>query len=286
MSDRVDFASGPWAVQCIPSEGARLSRLTYDGKDLLTGEPESFRPLPEFGLFETRPAYGYDDCFPSVDECRHPSGADIPDHGEVIWRDWLVRADADRLICHADCEVLPVCFHREMVFVDSTIRWEFTVVNESDSAVPFMHAMHGLMDPGRITGLRLPVCRDIVSEITGASWGPGEDPAAATECVLGLEAPSAEMLLLRDCRDGHVEADFRGGPTLEIEWSVDVLPTLGIWWNVGGYPDADGLSRHECAFEPMAGTWSSLERSLADGDCQLVPAGASTTWSLSWHVRR
>lgn len=285
--ERPELTFGKWGLQCIPGDGARISRLRFAGVDLLTREPVDFRPPSgDFEAFELRPVYGYDDCFPSVDICRHPVGFDVPDHGELVWLGWDVTAGEDRLTCRTTSELLPVTFTRELVFAESSLQWRFEVRNASAEAVPFMHVMHGLMPPTEIVGLRLPVCDDIVDEGSGNSWGDGADPASEGERLVGLEAPAAEMLLMRGCRRGAVDATLRSGLTLAIEWPVELLPTLGIWWNVGGYPEATGLSRHECAFEPMAGTWSSLERSLADSDCQTVPAEASTAWSISWSVRR
>ena len=56
---------GTWHIQCIPEDGARISILKYDGYDLFTGNPSAFKPPEKFiGEFETRPVYGYDDCFP------------------------------------------------------------------------------------------------------------------------------------------------------------------------------------------------------------------------------
>ena len=284
--DRRDLQSGPWHVQCVPGDGARISRLRFRGVDLLTREPAGFHPpIGDHGRFETRPAYGYDDCFPSVDACAYPEGGfDVPDHGELLWLPWDVRAGDGRLVCSVASELLPVTFTREMVFGDASLEWRFGVRNASDLALPFSHVMHALMPPGEVVSLRLPACAAVVSE-SGRPWTRGNDPTVAAEHLLGLRPPAAEMLLLRGCRAGRAEVDLRGGLTVAVVFPVDLFPTLGVWWNVGGHPAEAGLERFECALEPMPGPWSSLARSHAEGQCLTVPPGASLAWTIAWHVR-
>src|SRR5664279_3911135 len=61
---------GNWYVQCLPEDGARISVLRYEGQDLLTAIPSSFKAPDKFhGEYEIRPVYGYDDCFPTVESC-------------------------------------------------------------------------------------------------------------------------------------------------------------------------------------------------------------------------
>ncbi len=99
MKKAVKF--GRWMIEYDLDNGARLNRLCFDKFDLLTTNPENFRPPSEdYGEYETRPVFGYDDCFPSVDQCNYP-GMDwkIPDHGELCWLKWNVEAQGNRLIC-------------------------------------------------------------------------------------------------------------------------------------------------------------------------------------------
>ena len=86
--DLISAQYGPWEVECLPADGARLHALRFAGRDLLTGPPERFQPPEQdFGEYETRPVYGYDDCFPSVDPSDLPGhpGIRIRDHGELCW---------------------------------------------------------------------------------------------------------------------------------------------------------------------------------------------------------
>ncbi len=86
------FQFDKWLVEYTKEDGARLNRLSFDNHDLMTIEPELFHPpSTDYGEYETRPVYGYDDCFPSVDVCEFPGKEwNIPDHGELCWLGWDV----------------------------------------------------------------------------------------------------------------------------------------------------------------------------------------------------
>ena len=75
---------------------------------------------------------------------------------------------------------------------------------------------------------------------------------------------------------------LESGLRLVVNYPHRLFPSLGIWWNRGGYPGEEGCRRTECAFEPMPGTWSSLARSAADGHCLTAPARGSLSWEIVW----
>ncbi len=126
------FKSGSWYLEFTSEDGARLNRLCYKDYDLITTEPSSFEaPASDYGEYEKRPVYGYDDCFPSVEESNFP-GIDwvIPDHGEVCWLKWDYNETENTLTFFTKSKVLPIKFKREMIFLDSGIVWNFEVYNE------------------------------------------------------------------------------------------------------------------------------------------------------------
>jgi hypothetical protein len=65
-----------------------------------------------------------------------------------------------------------------------------------------------------------------------------------------------------------------------------IFPTVGIWWNNGGYPREEGLKRIECAFEPIPGTCSNLSKSIKDGYYLSVEAGKSFCWEIGWTIEK
>ncbi len=277
---------GKWQVECFPADGARLSRLSYNGFDLLTKEPTSFcPPKKDYGQYETRPVYGYDDCFPTVDACRFPVGNnfDIPDHGELCWLGWDLYAQPDQLICQIHSKLLPVTFTRTMTFEETSLKWEFAIVNESEKAIPFLHVMHALMPIQNIKQIKLPNFKKLYDEMREklVEFNCSE---SLVNYLLCLDKGKAEMLLLNGIETDQVEITLNNGRILIVEFSKDLFPTLGIWWNNAGYPDEDGCRRIECAIEPMPATTSSLEASYADGVYLSVPPDGRLEWEVNWNI--
>ena len=285
--DTCAFEFGPWAVECSPDDGARLSRLRFQGRDLLTRKPDAFRPpARDFGEYETRPVYGYDDCFPTVEACALPGrpGVCIRDHGELCWVPWDVSFERGRLLCRTRSTAFPaVRFSRTLTFALGTLAWRFEVVNEGVEPVSFIHVMHALMPVNKIVGLRLPGFDVAIDEPTDRAVGLSSADACARH-LLNLPQGSARMLLLRGVREGRFAITFSTGLELRVEWPVAVLPTLSVWWNNSGYPDEEGCRRSECALEPIPGSGSSLARSGTEESCLSVGATGRRIWEITWTV--
>lgn len=284
--EKVELTTGPWIVECVPQDGARINRLQYDGVDLLTTAPASFlRPKQDYGRYETRPVYGYDDCFPTVDACDYPARDKLalPDHGELCWLGWEVAVGENRLDCSARSSLLPVIFKRTMVFEGNLLSWKFEVENTGNGEVPFLHVMHALMPLGEIAEIELPDFNVVFDEMNNRSVN-FDSPKQLTRHLLGLKTGQAAMLLLRNVRCPEAKIKLKSGLTVAIEFPVELFPTFGIWWNNGGYPDEEGCHRVECAFEPMPGSLSSLAKSYEKGACLKVPSHGRFTWTINWRI--
>jgi hypothetical protein len=260
-----------------------LTSLRYAGQQLLTTAPSRFRPpQADYGRYETRAVYGYDDCFPTVDACE-VAGWSIPDHGELCWLPWECWSGDDHLCFRCESRKLRAAFHRCLKFSEGSLGWQFEVTNSGAAALPFVHVMHALMPVGEIVGIRLPEFSRAVDEASGQAVGI-VGPTELAAYLLALERGKAAMLLLHDARPGGITVSFRSGIRLEIDYPREVFPTLGIWWNNHGYPDEEGCRRAECAFEPIPGRWSSLAASLRDGTVLEAPAYGSAKWAINWKI--
>jgi hypothetical protein len=283
------FASGTWQLEYDRRDGARLTRLTYDGHDLLTVAPHTFRPpVKDYGRYETRPVYGYDDCFPTVDACPAPwnPAVALPDHGELCWSDaWQVAAAPHRISFSVAAKLWPARFTRELVFRDTNLEWRYTVANDADSPLPFIHVAHALLPRQTITGVALPEFAELFDEMAGRTL-PASEARRVAEHLLALPRGHAAMLLLQNVNQGCVTADFATGLRLEVGFDPARFPTLGIWWNNGGYPDEAGRRRTECAFEPIAGAYSSLSKSVQAGRTMTVAPRSAVTWTVAWRLSR
>jgi hypothetical protein len=282
---KMNKSFGPWSLEISPEDGARVRRLAFNGHDLLTTEPQQFRPPgPPYGPYETRPVYGYDDCFPSVVPCPYPEKDWIvPDHGEVCWLGWDCRDLADGIRCSVRSRVLPLVFARTMIFESSRLIWDFEVANEGRVPLPVQHVMHPLVDPRKIAGIKLPGFRRVYDD-AAKDYLDLHSSEAVEEFLLGLPHGKTAMLFLRDVDEGEVEWTYRNGLTVFSSFPVDLFPSLGIWWDNAGHPQIPGLARSECAFEPTPGNTSSLAVSWEEGGSLEAPPGNALRWRVVWEV--
>lgn len=281
---QADF--GPWRVVFDPADGARINSLIYEETELLTTKPDEFKaPEQDYGEYELRPVYGYDDCFPSVNVCPYPdTDWQVPDHGEVCWLAWEVARQKDRLIFSTESEILPLGFIREMRFSRNELIWTFTVTNTGNQILPFQHVMHPLMPLSDIRDMELPEFGLALDEIAGKDTGLQTAEAVKT-FLLSRPSGTTNMLFLQDVKKGAMSWTYKSGLRIEAEFPVRQFPAIGIWWNNNAYPDEDGCRRNECAFEPVPGMTSTLTDAISTGHNLNVEAGQSIEWQIKWRMK-
>ncbi|MCA1809954.1 MAG: hypothetical protein ABR497_09455 [Kiritimatiellia bacterium] len=276
---------GKWLVRYAPDDGGRICELAYDGTQLLTPAPSGFRPpRHDHGRYESRPVYGYDDCWPTVDACRYP-GTDwrIPDHGELCWERWQVTPGKDRLTFNTASIYLPATFRRTMIFRDNLLIWQFHVASAARRSLPFMHVMHPLMPLKHVTEITLPQFESVYDERRRRRSG-WSTPRKLVQHLLSRRPGDCEMLILRRIRAGRFAVSLESGLLLEVVFLRGNFDALGVWWNNLGYPDETGQRRCECAFEPMQGGASSLTGALRQGGAWRLAPGAQMQWQIEWRI--
>ena len=285
MKESVKKYFGNWYIECDPDDGARIQVLKYAGNDLLTVKPELFKaPLKFTGEYETRPVYGYDDCFPTVDTCTYPGKPDIcRDHGELCWQQWKFEDYDNKLIFETDCLRPNVKFRRILEFHGSKLLWKFEVVNCSEEKVIFLHVMHALLPLQNIQKLNLPEYGRIIDEIHSKELVL-ENSQDLVSDLFNIKSGDYKMLLLSKLKGNRIRVGFESDLALSITFDKEIFPTLGIWWNNAGYPAEEGLERIECAFEPIPGSCSDLSKSFSDGIFLETDPGKSISWEISWEV--
>ncbi len=268
-----------------PSDGARLDRLLFNEVDLLTVEPKLFSPpVADYGVYESRPVYGYDDCFPSVSECPYP-GMDwiVPDHGEVCWLPWEVVEKESGLEFWVKSRELPLTLKRKLVFSKNKLTWHFEVANTGNKTLPFQHIIHPLMPLNEVVGLQVPGFKAVFDDINELNLNLNT-PIELEKYLLEQPKGTANMLFLQNIKEGRLKLKFKTGITLEVQFSKALFPSIGIWWNNNGYPNEYGLRRNECAFEPVSGSNSSLEDAYKESSCLSLPPGKKLNWNIEWKI--
>ncbi|MCF6269871.1 MAG: hypothetical protein L3J41_09180 [Melioribacteraceae bacterium] len=278
------FKYDKWLVEYTTEDGARLDKLSYDNYDLLTTEPATFRaPSTDYGEYENRPVYGYDDCFPSVEACDYPGKEwKVQDHGELCWLNWEATAKKDRLMFTVKSKELPVTFKREMKFSSNGITWKFDVINGGDKPLPFQHVMHPLMPLDEVVDFKLPKFKSLYNGISDKIMHELNNPDAVKKYLLNQNIGSANMLFLQNIDNGEMSWTYKNNLHLKVLFSAEDFPSIGIWWNNSAYPNEDGCRRNECAFEPIPGLTSDLSEEYISGKCLTIEPGQLFSWEIKW----
>lgn len=278
-------AFGYWYMEFDPDDGARIGRLSYKGTDLLT-TPSEQKQLPgkDYGKFETRPVYGYDDCFPGVDPAVYPGPAwEIPDHGELCWLPWNVESRPAGLRFSVNSEMLPLRITREMVFHNDRLEWNFEVANKGNRSWPFQHVMHPLLPLENIINIGLPEFETVTDDIENKVMDM-KTARDVRDYLLSTSRGRHHMLFLHRVKEGRVKWEYAGGIAVDMIYDREMFPSLGIWWDNHSYPDEDGCRRTECAFEPTPGNNSNLADAYREGMCLYARPGRPVSWTIIWKI--
>ncbi len=282
---RREYRDADWHLIYTPGDGARIDRLQYRGVDLLTTRPGAFRPPQgDYGLYETRPVYGYDDCFPSVERSPYP-GMDwqVPDHGEVCWLEWDAVQHDSGIFFIVKSRKLPLVFKRKIMFMEKELQWHFEVVNHGDKRYPFQHVIHPLIPLDDVTAIALPEFGEAHDAIRDKKLEV-ENAGELSRFLLEQPAGTAHMLFIREVASDRLSFELRKELRLTMVFPRKFFPTIGIWWNKDGYPDEEGLRRNECAFEPVPGSNSTLADAFGEDKCLYVEPGRSLKWRICWKM--
>lgn len=278
------FEKGPWFVEYNLEDGARLSRLCYQGFDLLTTAPDHFQPpYHDYGEYENRPVYGYDDCFPSVEVSEYPGlNWTVPDHGELCWLKWDAEIQSNQIEFSVRSKALPIIFKRTLQFRQEEIIWKFEVENEGKDVLPFQHVIHPLVKLSKIKDLQFPGFQSLDNE---ADEELGISTAESLRnFLLSSEKRKAFMLYIQNPAESVVKWTYTNGLRIHMTYPATIFSSIGIWWNKSGYPDEDGCRRDECAFEPIPGSSSKLIDAYKEGRSLRVNPGEIKSWEITWAV--
>lgn len=275
---------GKWLIEYNLNDGGRICRLSFEDFDLLATAPKKFNPPTEdYGTYETRAVYGYDDCFPSVENGLYPDTAwNIPDHGELCWLEWSVKRQQEKLIFSVESKQLPIVFQRIMHFKQSELFWHYKVINNGNKRLPFQHVIHPLFKLNQIKEIRFPEFEEILNE--EKEFVSIQSSKSLEEFLLNSHKGDVFMFYLQNIQNGSVRWTYENNLNVRMDFSGNIFPTLGVWWNNSGYPNELGCRRNECAFEPIAGQQSSLVDSYEKNLCQFVDAKGHESWEITWSV--
>lgn len=279
-----------------PAFGARVLSLLdrRSGRNWIAKGPQSAN-TGEDAAYRADEAVGWDECFPTVapwDAIGTAWDRALRDHGDLWGRGWVVDShDVDRLACsYSDGNFR---FSRALSLAGATLTARYRVDNLSDTELPFMWALHGLLAVTPDDSITLDGIDTVRASYLGrggqtyaAPELPWPGPAAPLHLPLDIVQPAAIQfagkLYASHVPTARASAGGRNG-WLDIGWDNDEIAHLGLWLNYGGWPVPGDV--HHLALEPTTAPADHLGQALEQGTAIGLPPGASKSWSVTLTLR-
>lgn len=309
-----ELRGGGSRVRVIPALGGRIVDLELAGRQWLwRNEQLPFAPpTPAASYMETADSGGYDECFPTVGQCRLPSwvkaygGFELPDHGELWSQTPIVNVEQYEgtqaiVSTWAGTRIHYSFTRRILVTPDGAVIIDYAVRNDGRDRMPFIWSSYPLFALTPQTHLILPEgARLRVYGTHGIALGTTRTEhkwpfvrTGALQADLSHPAVVAKRFACKLFVDMPVTQEGRaaireGLEQLEVTFDPEEVPHLGLWINRNGWTP---LKRSEAycniSLAPSVGAPDTLTEALGDwkGAFWIEP-GATKEWRLTWRGRR
>jgi hypothetical protein len=284
----IQWQDGDWEVYCDPNDGGRIGSIRWRGRELLTqphlidGKFEA--PADDFGEYENRPVFGYDDCWPCLEVCEWPGmRRKVRDHGDLVWLQWDARVEDGALVASVSDDNGKWRFERRTLARDGALVFEYTCANTGDTPFPMSWAGHVLIPPTPVTGLSLPDFKRARHDSPPDAKEVLRSPRDVWSYLQARPTGASAFLVIEDLssQDLHLRFD-----DLDWRWSVEGIsnPAIGLWYNRRGYPGSDDLVRDEFGIEWMTCPACALTNAPRATDAVILAPGEERRWRMRWEI--
>lgn len=288
------------AVTMLPGSGAKIQSIfdKITGKEILfqSNRPD-FRMASYGDPFPRGDMSGFDEVFPTIDECFYPSGpwkgTWIPDHGEIWALPWDFRIESDRVKFCVHGIKFPYRMEKTVEFLrDDCFRMSYRVENLSGFDLYSIWCPHPFfkVDEPSTHVILPPSVKEVISTCglenrLGAygsihSWpvtvlkdgtpydiSDVKDPPYPEKCekFYAVQTPEEGWCALHNLKTGY---------TVGLSYPIEQLPYLGVWEGI-----IDGT--YVTALEPVTGALDRLDLAMLAGKAGMIPARETVEWYLN-----
>ena len=289
-------------VQILPEVGAKIYEMIWkpSGKNILWQNPRIVpQTFPIESEFDNYWCGGWDDAFPTCDECMF-RGQRYPSLGELRSLRWNVESARRRGV---DAEVQlsafgPISPVKALKTVtlegrSAVIRISHRISNLGPMSVDFLWGTHPAVTVTEHTVLRIPAKHGIAAQCNQPSYGKAGQRYDWP--ILEAEAGRVEMNKVQgiganlyfghyaiDLEDGwYAIEDTSSGEGFLLTFPLDKCPFLWLWLNYGGWR---GL--HHVILEPWTGFPVNLAEAYEQKTSRLLRPGEEFSVEISATVYR
>jgi len=287
----VDFETARYTARLLPQLGSKLAsfRSNRSGFEYLWQPPSGQYPHPTYGQeYGPECATGFDECFPNLLAGRYPDGpysdTVLPDHGEVWSLPWTCSAEGTGAVLTVHGRVLPYRLEKTVrPEGDASLLFAYRLTNVGEWPIRWLWSAHPLFNVVRglhvdVPGRPAMMVYESLGDVLGAPGTRYTWPEAGSVdmSLPWRRAPAAEKVFLSELSEGRVALRYPSiGEGIVIEFPDDVLTGIGLWYNVGGWPEV--APHNNIGVEPCSEPCESL------ADCRnMLSPGATVSWWMRW----
>jgi len=299
----ITMDNGVIRLVVLPELGGKITSLVRlaSGREFLLslpGENRAFR-RPHYGAtFVDYNNVGFDECIPTIAECRYPEGehqgAQLPDHGDAWSLPWQYDTLNEQLSLCVSGRSLPYSLRKRLTLEGNELTIEYQLQNRSGSAFHYLWSSHPLLrvEPGDRIVLPPESGVMLIDSSQGGRLGrKGESctwPIArlsngATDdlSVMKSRGDQSDKLYTPRLQNGYCGIYYPStGESIFFRFDVEIVPYVGIWICHGGSGADDPKQPYTVALEPCGGRPDSLAEAVARGECPRLLPHAVNEWSL------
>jgi len=291
--------SNSLAITIIPESGAKIQSIydkEWQKEVLYQSRREEFRKSTYGAKFDSGDVSGFDEIFPSIDECFYPTwpwiGTLVPDHGEVWALPWDYKVDENSIILSVYGVRFPYKLEKKVEFLrDNCFRLSYKAFNLSDFDFDFIWSPHPYFVCDEDTRVVLPPSVIKVISTCTLDNKLGEygtiHPWPVTETSSGEKYNISDVLHPK--YDGKCEKFYAidkplegwcalhntsSGEMIGLSYPNDKLPYLGVWEGIIN-------DQYITALEPVTGALDRLDMAKLASKAGVIKARSKYEWFLN-----
>jgi hypothetical protein len=298
------ISSDRLSASVIPSPGGKIASLL----DLASGYEHMaqragpvYREQPYDGVYVDAECTGFDDMFPTIDECHYETapwkGVRLPDHGEVWSLPWEHEVTGQSIRMRVRGVRLPYGLEKTVSMpTETTLRLDYALTNDTDFAMDYLWAAHVMANIDEGTRVLLPrCCRTAMTTFSRSGrmgrygdsvpWpaftAPDGKPHRADIARPAAVADNEKYYFRDPLDEGWCAVRAPGGRLLALSFPVAAVPFLGILMNEQAFDD-----RYNIFLEPCSAPFDRVDIARLRGQGSSAKAHSRTTWHVCMTVDR
>lgn len=268
----------------LPEHGGKIASLYEKHKrfELLFQNPHPCFKRASLGdAFSEYEACGYDDAFPTIDECGvclNGCRITYPDHGEIWSASLSYSVNGDSVEMCYNSKILPYKYEKKISLEDRGIKCEYKITNNGGFSFPYLWAFHCLVNMEDGMGLIYPKnTHELVNvQNSGVLGRTGACCQFTQNFCRPPSRPTTKYYVKGKVTEGRCGYEYPAhGLKAVIAYNPDSLPYLGFWCTHGGF-----RGDVNCAFEPATGFYDNALKAFQAGTGSILKPSETVAFSL------